>query len=216
MEFLKIPLEGNWYYPENTNRIIVNFLRIHLNLYITESDISISHRQSIPREKEKYGRNYIPPIYCKFLNRHLVHEIMRRRHRLDNTRNKFNQKYEIRENLTKEKRLLLASVESKLKDFRFKWVKNGKIFVRKNSGHKAIRIFSKDTLEELLKKPHTPKEKLPATSKPTRSLKSNSTELSSVKNPSYASAANSSSRVCSSEALFQFKNKSFVDYRSPS
>ena len=67
---------------ENTTDVIIEFLRRYLDIDITRYNISISHRMVIPPDKKKYGRDYIPPIYCKFLNRSLVHLILSRRHLL--------------------------------------------------------------------------------------------------------------------------------------
>ena len=100
------------------------------------------------------GQNYIMPIYCKFLNRSVVHEILRRRHLLKNARNELNNPYIIRENLTFNRRLLWDSVQENLGHFRYKWVKRGKIYVRHHANSKVIKVLSERVLNDLIAKNH--------------------------------------------------------------
>ena len=91
---------------------------------------------SIPADKLKYGKQYLPPIYVKFVHRSVVHEILRKRHLLRNAQNekygiKYGQKYGIRENLTLCRKILLERCEKELTSYRYGWVKNGNILVRK-------------------------------------------------------------------------------------
>ena len=90
LEFLNIPLKK--YYdprggPENPFDVIIRFLSHYLGIKISKRDISICHRQTIPSDKKKAGKHYIPPIYCRFLNRSLVQEILLRKHLLKGKRN---------------------------------------------------------------------------------------------------------------------------------
>ena len=115
--------------------------------------MSSCHRQDIPSERQKLEKDYVAPIYCKFVNRSVVHAILRKRHLLKNIRNEVNQPYFIKTNLTPTRRLLWDSVEKKLGHYKFKWVtKKGDIFVRENSRSKAIKVVSDRNIEELEKK----------------------------------------------------------------
>ena len=132
LNFEKIVNHGTREQPERVTDLIISFLWVNLGINITNRDISICHRQDIPSERKRLGRKYIAPIYCKFLHRSLVHEILERKHFLRYTRNEFNEPYEIKQNLTPNRRLLWNSVQEKLEHFRFKWVKRGGIFVSKS------------------------------------------------------------------------------------
>ena len=136
---------------ENTTKVIVDFLRKYLDIEVTEYDISISHRMVIPPEKKKYGRDYIPPIYCKFLNRSLVHLILSKRHLLKRHQNpNHRQKLAIQENLTLVRRTLKEKAEKELKTYKFKWVKNGNIMVRKNRFCPAVKVNTEEALNHLI------------------------------------------------------------------
>ena len=150
VEFQKIPNEGTYQHPEDCYQIVKDFCDRYLDITISRYDISICHRQFNPAEKKKLGRRYIPAIYVKFVNRFLAHLVLKRKKRLNNYRNKFGQKFSVRENLTLKRRLLWESVNSKLVTYRFKWIRNGKIFVRKDDQSRAVMIGSDDDLEQLL------------------------------------------------------------------
>ena len=152
-EFEKVPYQGQ---HEDCIEVIIEFLRRYLGIYIRDYDISIAHRQVIPHMKKRLGRNYIPPIYCKFINRHVVHEIFRRRHLLKNHRNIYGQRFNICQNLTLRRRLIWDKVQSKLVMFKRKWVSmNGTIFVKKSHYSKPIKVNSEDFVDELLMKENT-------------------------------------------------------------
>ena len=53
--------------------------------------------------------------------------------------------------------MLWNSVESKLHSYRFKWIKRGKIFIRKTEQSKVIKIASEDVLDQLLASQNVPK-----------------------------------------------------------
>ena len=107
LNFLRILNRGTKACPERPYDVIIEFLRRHLGIFISKRDISICHRQDIPSERRKLGKNYIAPIYCKFVNRSVVHAILEKRHLLKNIRNEANQPYLIKSNLTPTRRLLL-------------------------------------------------------------------------------------------------------------
>ena len=172
VNFEKIVQQGTRKKPEQTTNLIINFVRVHLGLNISNRDISICHRQDIPSERLRLGKKFIPPIYCKFLHRSLVHKILERKHLLKQTRNKFNEPYEIKQNLTLNRRLLWNSVEEKLSHFRFKWVKKGgDICVKEHMDSKTVKVVSERVLDELLAKHPAPKSTPQASSEPSQETK---------------------------------------------
>ena len=65
VNFEKIVNRGTRKRPEDATQLIINFLRVSLGINITNRDISICHRQDIPSERQRLGRKFIAPIYCK-------------------------------------------------------------------------------------------------------------------------------------------------------
>ena len=156
LEFHGIPNYQSSQKEENTTEVIIEFLNYYLGLCINKFDISVSHRMSLPEEKKKYGNDYIPPIYCKFVNRSLVYTILRRKHMLKHERNYFEKKFFIRENLTQYRRTIRDRAETELTSYRFKWVRNGNIFARKNNGSKITKISSEFILNRLINEQDKP------------------------------------------------------------
>ena len=149
--FRGIPFQSKKRHLERTTPIIIDFLYIHFGIRIGPRDISISHRQVIPAEKKKYGRNYIPPIYCKFLSRELAVNILERSGDcLANQRNVYGHPMSVEENLTLNRRMIWHQVETNLTDFKWKWIRNGNIYVRKNHTSKPVKISSERILKTLL------------------------------------------------------------------
>ena len=103
-------------------------------------DIDIAHRQYNPGEKRKEGKNYIPSIYFKLVNRFLANEIFRRRDILKNFRNRLGGKFSIERNMTKKRKQLWENVETKLGAYTYKWITNGDIFVKRSSNSRRIKI----------------------------------------------------------------------------
>ena len=229
-ELHNIVRRGNRRHPERTTDVVIEFLWKFLGMRISSRDISICHRQDIPSLRKKMGRNYIMPIYCKFLNRTVVHEMMRRRHLLKNARNEYNMPYTIHENLTPNRRLLWDSVQKNLGHFRFRWVKRGKIYVRERANSAVIQVISERVLTDLITK-KTQVEASPqgpTRNDPPERVKHNDKSNKSKYTNRYASVVNSenfprrsdSSRETLpklpyySDPIFSFRNKSFVNYRS--
>ena len=115
-------------------------------------DISIAHRQYNPEEKKKHGKDYIPSIYVKFVNRFLAEEIFDRRYVLKDFRNKLGGRFFIEKNMTMKRKQLWESVGKNLDAYQFKWIKNGDVYVRKNKTSKRIKIVSATMLEKLINK----------------------------------------------------------------
>ena len=161
LEFLNILFKGTKRYPEDPYEVVIKFLRYFFRIFITKRDISICHRTVIPTDKHKLGSRYIPPIYCRFVNRSLVHKILNaQKHCLRNARNEYGQPYSVKINLTLNRRLLWDDVEKKLSRCHSKWVsKNGNIFVKEHGHSRAVQITSKQTITNLAKKWHPRKQK---------------------------------------------------------
>ena len=129
---------------EDPTSVIINFLRTCMGIFITNRDISICHRQYNPSEKSKMGKDYVPAIYCKFLNRSLAKLILKKRYMLK----KYPQ-YTVEENLTLPRRLLLERVQNELPRFSH-WISNGNIFIKEHSQSRPIKINTTARLEEFL------------------------------------------------------------------
>ena len=154
---------------------------------------------------------------------------------LKNTRNQWGEPYEIRQNLTLNRRLLWNLINDKLEHFKFKWVRRGgDIFVRKNTNSKAIKIISERVIDDLLA--NHPPPKAPPSKEP--SEKKHTNEINPPKSNRYADVVNNANydsslyrqnrvnfvpfsrpqlphRSVNSAPLFRFRNTSFVNYRSP-
>ena len=150
LEFGNIPKGGNLQNPEDCYEVIKEFCDQYLNITVMRYDISIAHRQYNPAEKRKYGKDYIPSIYVKFVNRFLAQFVLERKNWLKKYRNRFGGKFFVRENLTLNRRILWDLVESKLHSYKFKWIKNGKIFVKKYAKSRPIHVQSELVLDQLI------------------------------------------------------------------
>ena len=186
-----------------------------------------------PKFKKETREKYIEPIYCKFLNRSVVHEILRRKHLLKHARNEHNGPYFIKENLTLNRRLLWDSVEEKLGHFRYKWVKRGNIYVRERANSKVIKVLSERVLNELVAKSASlpalkePIRKDPSPERAHRNVNLSNKETYANRCASIVNSTNFPRRQnysqtqpklpfqpINSRPLFSFRNTSFVDYRS--
>ena len=110
------------------------------------------------------GKNYIAPIYCKFVHRKLANLVLQRRDWLHNVYNKFGTEYEVRENLTLQKKILFNSIDKKLEGYQ-KWIHNSKtIFVKKNSNSAPIKVNSSKTIDDIINSlPQAAEKTLPST-----------------------------------------------------
>ena len=135
---------------EDTAQEILDFVLTFFGLRLSRNDISICHRVVIPDEKRKMGRDYVPLIYCKFVRREVAHAILKRRHMLRNVLNARGKQYVVNENLTLCRRQLKERVEKELTSYRFYWVRNGNIYVKKHPRSRPIQISNEATFEKLL------------------------------------------------------------------
>ena len=114
LEFHGIPDLSKRGQPENTTRLIINFCKYYLDIHVTKFDISVSHRQPIEADRQKFKEKYIAPIYCRFVNRHLANDIVGKRRMLKDARNSRNGRFYIKENLTLQRRLLRDRARAEL------------------------------------------------------------------------------------------------------
>ena len=149
LQLKKIPVEDR-NGKEDTTKVALGFLGYHLNLHLDEKEISVCHRTINPEEKRKAGKNYIPTIYIKFVRRSVAQDVLKKRYRLRNAKNRFGQPYSITENLTLCRRKLYDRAEKELHSFTYGWIKNGNIFVKKSRDSRPIKITSEEKLQELL------------------------------------------------------------------
>ena len=152
LELKGIPKQGNHLRKENCYEIVKNFCSFYLNVTVRTYDISIAHRQYNPEEKKKHGKDYIPSIYVKFVNRFLAEEIYNRRYRLKDFRNKLGGRFYVEKNMTMKRKQLWESVEKNLVSYQFKWTRNGDVFVRRNKTSRRIKIVSAKMLDDLIEK----------------------------------------------------------------
>ena len=131
---------------ENTTHLVLDFLDSVLGLKLSKYDISVSHRQRHARSSRD---NAPDPIYVKFVNRSIKHDILYLKKKLFN-RIKQTDVF-ICENLTLRRRELLATARQKLQSFKFIWVKEGIIFARKSSKARVHKIENFDIIERLSK-----------------------------------------------------------------
>lgn len=150
LEFHSIPDQSTYHKREDTSEIVMNFCDYYLGIQVKPSDISVSHRQPIEADRKKQGNRYIAPIYCRFVNRKLANHIMNKRHLLKDVRSKRGDRFFVKETLTLQRRLIRDRAQSTLTSYKFKWVKNGSIFVRKNEYARPIRVNSEATLDTLI------------------------------------------------------------------
>lgn len=151
VEFHGIPFQFDEHGREDTDLIVVEFCRKYLDIKIKRSDISISHRQIHPDEKRKQGDQYVPSIYCKFVNRSTARLCIKRRYLIKDLKYRGNSIF-LRENLTLSRRMLWERVQRELPHFQQKWVKNGKIFVRKYRQSFTTTILCEKDLNLLIEK----------------------------------------------------------------
>ena len=79
IEIHGIPEEG---FNENCYNIAIGVFQHHLGLNLVKKDFSVCHRQTIPSEKKKYGKAYIPVMYCQLVNRFVARDVVERFKRL--------------------------------------------------------------------------------------------------------------------------------------
>ena len=150
LEFHSIPDQGTRTRSEDTNEIVMHFCDFYLGLQVKRSDISVSHHQPIEADRKRIGDRYIAPIYCRFVNRKLAMEVLKRKHLLKNVRSKRGDRFFVNETLTLQRRLLRDRAKKSLTTYKFHWVKNGTIFAKKNENTRPIRVYSEATLDKLI------------------------------------------------------------------
>lgn len=149
MEVRGIPFRKD----ENTNNIIQEVAKL-MNVDIEENDISTSHR--LPVSSKFKGKNAIPPLIVKFVRRDDKAKFYRGRkflqaHNASSLGYAEDSNIFINECLTEKNREIfnLGLKFKKANHFKFIWTSNGKTYIRKDKGTKAILIDSKDTLKKM-------------------------------------------------------------------
>ena len=98
-----------------------------------------------------------------FVRRSTLHAILRKRYLLKGELNTRGQNFDVQENLTLVRRQLKSRVEKELTSYRYNWVRNGNIFVRKHRDSNPIKIHDESKLDELLSKQSLEQHELPTT-----------------------------------------------------
>ncbi|XP_075232211.1 uncharacterized protein LOC142330652 [Lycorma delicatula] len=123
-----------------------------LNMNISREDIDVCHRLG-----RRSNSNTPAGISVKFVRREKKQEMLgKRRVKRDLT----NQHLEIHQNMApiyineslgpvKRKLFAAARMLKKDKQYTYLWIRNGKIFIRKNQGDSALPINSMDDIEKL-------------------------------------------------------------------
>ena len=144
--FKDVPYQHGNKKLEDTTEHIINLVKKYLGVNITRHDISVCHRQHIPGA----GKRSLPPIYCKFVNRCLARKIVARGHCFRFKENPAIRKITVEENLTFKRRNVYENAVAQLKNYKFKWIKNGSIYVRKTAKSKALRVNTQPALDLLV------------------------------------------------------------------
>ena len=79
--------------------------------------------------------------------------------KIKNPLNKYGKPFEICENLTFERRSIWEAANSNLPTYSQKWIKNGKIFLKKNADSYPITITDREALNKLLQPTSSPSER---------------------------------------------------------
>lgn len=146
IEIHGIPVESH----EDCYQVVLGFLAYHFGMRLQKADISVCHRQVIPSDKKLMGNHYIPPIYCKLVNRYRARDIVQQFNKMKNPLTKFGTPFKVCENLTFERRALWEAVGTKLPSSTRKWIKNGKIFLKKSPSSFPTKVTSQEALDRLL------------------------------------------------------------------
>lgn len=136
LEFHGIPVSKN----ENALQKVNDIARTMGLPQLTDSDIVSIHRLRAVRDKA-------PGIIVHFAKQSVREEFLSKRHVLKETK----EQCYILENLTKANRILLGQTKAWAKDhgYRYAWHKNGKNFIRKKDGDRAIIVRDAADLERI-------------------------------------------------------------------
>lgn len=122
-----------------------------LNMKIEDCMIDACHRL-----KSRPGSNDPPTIIVKFVRRGTKEELLRKRREKKTLSTKhmnlhMDRPIYINESLSPARRHLaaLARVAKREHHYQYIWIRNGKIFLRKENGAKVIQVTSKDDLKSL-------------------------------------------------------------------
>lgn len=141
--------------PENKQEDVYTLVEKvcgNLDVIITRNDIDVCHRLG-----KRQGVDRPAGVIVRFVRREIKQKLLEKR-RIKRNFSTANLGYDgpaepvyINESLSPGKRKLLAAARAakKEKNYTFLWVRNGKIFMRKNQGDSVIVIQSMDTVANL-------------------------------------------------------------------
>ena len=88
------------------------------------------------------------------MQRCVAREIIDRRDEVASVKNRFGDYYSIKENLTFYRRKLYKRVEKELTSFKYGWIENSAVYVKKerHPSCRPIKITTEEKLEELLER----------------------------------------------------------------
>ena len=128
----------------------ITTLGVKMGCKIEASDVDVVHRLPARNQEHK-------PIIVKFVRRTVKLDLLNNRSRLaqvtsqDFDSTSTGNKVYVNENLTPYRKQLFYLARNKKKDSNYKyvWVKNGNVFMRKLDGHDAIKITCEEDLANL-------------------------------------------------------------------
>ncbi|XP_077501509.1 uncharacterized protein LOC144112558 [Amblyomma americanum] len=110
---------------------------------LSESDVEAIHR--LPTRKDENNVDKVAPVLVRFASRVVRDKWLAKKKELRDA----DSKIFLNENLTTHNKKLLWLMKTKAteKEYKFAWVKNGKLFVRRNARDKIINITTIEDLE---------------------------------------------------------------------
>ena len=125
----------------NDEQILLQFFNSKMGVDITEADIDISHE--IPTRRKDKRR----VVVCRFVSRKTKIKILNARKEMCGVRFNGNEVF-VNEHLSPFNRELfaLATGKKKTEHFKYLWVRNGNIYLRKNDNSEIHHIINKNIL----------------------------------------------------------------------
>lgn len=134
---------------ENCHQLVLDVAK-ELGVPITPTDIDVAHRLSAP----KNGESRPPAIIAQFTSRTKRDLLLQKRCLIVKNKNipgtSLGNKIYLNENLTPYNKAFIykARQQAKAAGIKFVWIKNCKLFIRRDSNDPAMRIYNEDDLEK--------------------------------------------------------------------